>query len=66
MLGKPGMEGIVGVLSLGTVDVMLGKVGVVRRGAVGVVVWLTGGDVTEGVVVSGGAVVCGAAVVFVG
>jgi hypothetical protein len=38
MLGKPGMEGIVGVLSLGTVDVRLGKVGVVRRGTVGVVV----------------------------
>ena len=65
MLGKPGMEGIVGVLSLGTVDVMLGKVGVVRRGAVGVVVWSAGGDVTEGVVVAG-TVVWGAAVVFVG
>ena len=65
MVGKPGMEGIVGMLSVGTVDVMFGNVGVVRRGTVGVVVWSAGGDVTGGVVVAGGAVVCGAAVVFV-
>ena len=65
MVGKPGMEGIVGVLSLGTVEVMLGNVGVVRREEVGVVVWSAGGEVTEGVVVSGATVVCGAAVVFV-